>query len=437
MFGTLTLAAALELTPALAHRVDAIVETEIHAQRTPGMAVGVVESGRLVYARGFGDANLSRHIPVSPGTQFGIGQISEQFTAAAILLLEQDGKLKLDDPVTRYIPELTVARYVTIRELLDQTSGLPTITNWEHLIAAVNGARPVAPPGTVYAENPLNYLLAAVVVERASGVPISDYVQQHIFLPLVMDGSFFEGDTGISPSRAVGYTLGNGGFAAASAWSTTRLGGDAGIVSDVYDLAKWDIEFPILLRVDAVREMFTPGLPGSTALHGMAWNIDQRGGRRFVWQNGEIPGYHAMNALLPDDHVAVIVLANADSLHGPSVLPENVAGRILDMLVPPGAQRVDNAIIARARDWLQRLATGRIDRTQLTPAFSAYLSDRVVREAGIARLGRVLSIVPVSSAPGAHGETTYEFLVLFKNGERHFRFTVTSDGKIDFLSFTP
>ncbi len=436
MFGTLTLAAALEFTPATEHRIEAIVETEIRAHRAPGVAVGVVESGRLVYAQGFGKASLSRRSPVSAGTQFGIGQISEQFTAAAILLLEQDGKLKLDDPVTKYVPELTVARYVTIRELLDQTSGLPAVSNWAHLIASVNAARPLAPPGTVYAENPLNYLIAGQIVERASGVPLSDFVQQHIFSQLVMDGSFFAGDTGISPAHAVGYTLGRSGFVTAWPWSTTQLGGDAGIVSNVYDLAKWDIEFPILLRVDAVREMFTPGLPGSFELHGMGWNIDQRGGRRFVWQNGEIPGYHAMNALLPDDHVAVIVLTNVDSLHGPAVLPEIVAGRILATLVPVSAQHVGNSVIVRAREWIGRLANGHIDRTQLTPAFSAYLSDSVVRNAGIAALGGVISMVPISSTPSAHGDTTYEFLVLFKNGTRHYRLTVTPDGKIDFLSFT-
>ncbi|HEY9086125.1 MAG TPA: serine hydrolase domain-containing protein [Candidatus Tyrphobacter sp.] len=437
MFATLSLAAAFEFTPTTAHRIDAIVETEIHARRTPGIAVGVVASGRLVYARGFGEASLSRRTPVSPGTQFGIGQISEQFTAAAILLLEQDGKLKLDDPVTRFMPDLTVARLVTIRELLDQTSGLPAVSNWAHLVAAANAARPLAPPGTVYAENPLNYLVAGRIVERASGVPLSDFLQQHIFLPLVMDGSFFAGDTGISPTHAVGYTVGRSEFVRTQPWSATRLGGDAGVVSNIYDLAKWDIEFPLLLRVDAVREMFTPGLPGSFERHGMGWNIDQRGGRRFVWQNGEIPGYHAMNAVLPDDHIAVIVLTNADSLHGSAVLPESVAGRILDTLLPPSAQHVDNGVLSRAREWLERLASGRIDRTQLTPSFSAYLSDRVVHDAGIAALGRVISMVPVSSMPSANGGTTYEFLVLFKKGERHYRFAVTTDGKIDFLSFTP
>lgn len=437
MIAILSLAAVIGFTPATAHRIDAIVAAELRAHRAPGVAVGVVESGRLVYARGFGTASLSRRVVVSPGTQFGIGQISVQFTAAAILLLAQDGKLKLDDTVTQYLPEVTIARYVTIRELLDQTSGLPNVTNWAHLLASANAARPMATPGASYAPNPLNAILAGKIVERVAGEPLSDYVQQHIFVPLVMDATLYEGDTGLSPNRAVGYTRENGRFERARPWSATRLDGNAGIVSDVYDLAKWDIAFPILLRVDAVREMFTPGIAGSYERRGMGWAIDRRSGRRFVWQNGEIPGFHAMNAVLPDEHVAVIVLTNVDSMHEAALLPESIAGRILDIVVPPSRQRIENGVVERAREWLARLASDRIDRTQLTSGFSAYLSDDVVRRAQIDRLGRVESLVPISSAPAQHGTTTYEFLVRFANGERHYRLTLTPDGKIDFISFTP
>lgn len=436
MFAALTLA-ALGFTSGTAQRIDAIVESELRAHRAPGIAVGVVESGRLVYERGFGSANLSAHIAVSPGTQFGIAQISEQFTAAAILLLAQDGKLKLDDPVTKYLPELSIARFVTIRELLDQTSGLPYITSWEHATATAQSARPMATPGASYAQNPLNYLIAGRIVERVTGVPLSDYVEQHIFVPLVMDASLYSGDTGLSADRAVGYTAENSHFVRAQPWSATRLDGNAGIVSDVYDLAKWDIEFPILLRVDAVRDMFTPGVAGASERHGMGWTLDQRNGHRFVWQNGEIPGFHAMNALLPDDHVAVIVLANVDSLNGPAALPESIAARVLDVVAPPSRQHVDNAVVARASEWLAMLASGRIDRTQLTPAFSRYLSDDLIYRSQLGTLGRPVSLIPVSSAATRSGGTSYEFLVLFKHGERHYHMTLTPDGKIDSLLLTP
>lgn len=429
--------AALGFTPATAQRIDSIVASEMRAHRAAGVAVGVVESGRIVYARGFGEANVSARIPASPGTEFGIAQVSEQFTAAAVLLLEQEGKLKLDDPVTRYLPQLGVAHYVTIRELLDQTSGLPLVSDWRHLFATANAARPMATPGASYAPNPLNYLIAGQIVAKITGEPLSDYVEQHVFVPLVMDASLYSGDSGLSPNRAVGYTLLRGHLVRALPWSATRLDGDAGVVTDVYDLAKWDIEFPILLRVDAVREMFTPGVPGGFQRHGMGWTLDERNGHRFMWQNGEIPGFHAMNALLPDDHVAVIVLANTDSLNEGSLAPEIIAGRILDAVVPPSRQHVDNGIVTRAREWLGRLASDRIDRTQLTPSFSAYLSDDLVLRSSVRTLGRVRSIIPVSSTTVHGGDTAYEFLVLFARGQRHYTLTLTPDGKIDFIAFGP
>ncbi len=437
MLAAIAAASALAFTPATERRVDSIAEAEVRARRAPGVAVGIVESGRIVYARAFGAAEISRKIRVSPNTQFAIGQISQEFTAAAILLLVQSSRLSLDDRVTAYLPDVTAARYVTIRELLDQTSGLPHVTDWAHLVKAVNRGRFISPPGKSYDPNPVNYLLAGLIVERVSGVPLSDYVQQHVFLPLVMDGSLYIGDSGIGADHAVGYRPAHNAFAHVELPSATQSAGDTGVISNVYDLAKWDIEFPLLLRVDAVREMFTPGLQGSYDLRAMGWTIDQRGGRRFIWQNGELPGFQAMNALLPDDHVAVIVLANVDDTGTSAGLPERVAGRILDVLEPPGELHVENAILTRAHEWLIRVATGHIDRAQLTPGFSNYLSDSVIRNAHIAAYGSIVSIVPIASMPSANGATAYEFLVHFTNGTLHYKMTITPDGKIAFLSFSP
>jgi hypothetical protein len=209
------------------------------------------------------------------------------------------------------------------------------------------------------------------------------------------------------------------------------LYGDSDLVTNVYDLAKWDIGMPLLLRVDAVRDMFTPsGVNG--APYGLGWTIDSRGGKRYIWQNGEISGYRAMNALLPDDHIAVIVLSNMDSMRDPAVIsPEAVAGRILDIVSPPAAARVESAIIGRAREWLERLATHRIDRTQLTPAFSAYLSDDLIARSNFAALGKIEAIIPIASESAENGDTTYEFLVRFTHEQDHYLFTLAKDGKID------
>ncbi len=116
---------AHSFTATMERAVDDLGNHIVQEKRSPGLAIGIVEDGRIVYARGFGYSDLAKHTRWSPSTQTYVGSISKQFTAAAILLLQQAGKLKLDDPVTRYVPELTIANGVTIRELLNQTAGMP------------------------------------------------------------------------------------------------------------------------------------------------------------------------------------------------------------------------------------------------------------------------------------------------------------------------
>jgi D-alanyl-D-alanine carboxypeptidase len=440
----------LSLAPAMAARIDRMARDEIHAGRTPGLAIGVIADGRLVYARGFGFATTAKHVPMTPDTEFYAGGLTMQFTAAAIMLLAQDGKLSLDDRVTKYVPEFRSAGEVTIVQLLAQTSGLPgygsvqTISSdltrpikLSQLLAMLDGIKPAAPPGTGYANNPVNYLIAALIVERASGVPLSDYLEQHIFVPLVMNHTFLAGDNGISPSRATGYTRSGPGFAVAPMWDPSLLDGASGLVSTIYDLAKWEIEMPVLLRVDAVRTMFSPAATNGPTHYGLGWVIDRRGGKAFVWANGEISGYRAMNALLPEQQVGVIVFSNADSLHGGSItVPEELGARILDMIVPPATAHLDNAIVTRAKEWLQRLATRRLDRSEFTPSFSAYLSDDLVARENFAALGTLQAIVPISSSAESNGDTLYEFIVRYPRARYHYEFEITRNGKIDGILLT-
>jgi hypothetical protein len=191
-----------------------------------------------------------------------------------------------------------------------------------------------------------------------------------------------------------------------------------------------------LLRVDAVRTMFAPVANNGPTRYGMGWVIDRRGGKDFVWSDGDIAGYRATNALLPQQHVAVIVFSNADSLHGPTTIPESLAGRILDLIVPPTTARLDNATIERAKEWLTLLASGHVRRDELTPAFSAYLTDDFIARQNLAGLGPLLSIVPISSTAEADGDTLYEFLVRYRYAQYHYDFELTAQGKIDGIRLT-
>ena len=437
------------LTQAKIHAVDAIARAELRAGATPGLAIGIVEEGLLVYARGFGFSDLQSHARVSAQTEFYAGSLVKQFTAASLLMLAQDKKLALSDRVTKYVPELTVAKDVTIDQLLHQTSGLPDYTSAPgvphdptkpvkiaNLIKAVNRMKPAAAPGSQFQYNNLNYMIAGLIVQRASGVPLSVYMQSHIFQPLIMTSTFLAGDQGIAKSYARGYTRESGKFIRVRPWDASWLFGSGDLVTTVDDLAKWDIGLPLLLNVDSVREMWSAGAAAGMQ-YGMGWVLDQRGGQRYVWHNGELAGYHSMNAVLPEQHVAVIVMANADSLHSQTtVSPERLANRILDIVAPLPPAHFQNVIVQRAGDWLGRLQRNDIDRTQLTPQFSQYLSDQVVIRADLKGLGPVLSLVPIESFQRS-GDTVYVFEVKFRRGTMRYQFALAPDGKIDGLLLQP
>jgi len=165
----------------------------------------------------------------------------------------------------------------------------------------------------------------------------------------------------------------------------------------------------------------------------MGWVIDRRGGLEFDWSNGEISGYRAINAVLPAQHLSIVVLSNADSLHGSVTMPEQVAARVLDVLAPATAA-LDNPVITKAKDWLGRLASGEIDRAALTPSFSAYLTDEIVARANFASLGQLQEIVPISSSAESNGDTLYDFLVRYPHGEYRYHFELAPSGKIDGIS---
>lgn len=427
-----------------ARAIEAIALGELHSGSTPGLVVGVVEDGLLVYAHGFGSANVETHRGMSLSTQFYVGSLTRQFTAAAVLLLAQRKQLALTDKVIKYVPELTIAKNVTIQELLYDTSGLPDAlqapginhdltkpVKIDDLLHAVDRMPLTFDPGTKSQYNNLNYTVAALIVQRVSQLPLSVFFSTNIFQPLIMTSSFLAGDQGVSPAHAVGYTRTGGKFVRAKSWSPTWLSGNGDLVTTADDLAKWDIGMPLLLDVDSVRAMWStaPNVPGSQ--YGMGWIIDQRGGQQFVWHAGQIPGFHAMNAMLPNQHVAVIVLANTDSLSGEStVQPELIANRILDVVAPLPPAHFANVILTRAAEWLTRLARLDIDRTQLTPAFSEYLTDQLVQQTNLKAMGQVLSLVPVESFQRS-GDTVYVFDVRFRRGALRYQLALSADGKID------
>ncbi len=325
---------------------DAIGTQAFEEQRTPGFAFAVLWRGQLVFAKGYGIADVAGKTPVTPATRFAIGSITKQFTAAAVLMLAEQGKLTLDDRLAEYVPTMPNANTITLRMLLNQDSGLHNYPNtrehnWpiagrispEKIIAILQTDKPDFAPGEKWAYSNTNYALLAYVVTRASGMAYEDFLAHNIFSKVGMhdSGSGFAAQEG----TATPYEGKAGDFHEAKPRISLDLFYGAGsMVSTAEDLARWDAALMgnTLLKPESLLALWTNGtLPdGQPVKYAMGFIATSIGQHREVWHNGYSPraGGYCFNAIFPDDELAVVVLANAPDAAFRGV-PEKMVGRVL------------------------------------------------------------------------------------------------------------
>lgn len=292
----------------------------------PGASLLVIKDGKPLLDRGYGMADLEHHVAASPATDYRLASVTKQFTAAAILLLAQDGKLKLGDSVRHWLPALPAfTDQVTLSELLSHTGGLldyedliPPGTTKQlddgdvlRMIAATTHG--YFPPGSAYRYSNTGYVLLGLVVEKASGMPLQDFLAQRIFQPLHMDHTLlYVHDAKTVPNRAYGYSETNGQWQRTDQDLTSATRGDGGIYSNIDDLAKWDAAlYDSRLLSDASRKLaFSPhakvvGEPYE-ADYGYGWRITGD----TLWHSGESIGFRNVIVRWPRQHLTVILLSN-------------------------------------------------------------------------------------------------------------------------------
>jgi len=327
-------------------------------QRSPGFAFLVWSHGNVVFAKGYGFADLASKTPATPDTRFAVGSITKQFTAASILLLAEQRRLSLEDNLEKYVPAAPNADKITLRMLLNQDSGLHNYPNtrehaWplqgtiapEKIIGILKTDKPDFAPGERWAYSNSNYAMLAQVVARVSGISYTDFLARNIFTPLRMmsSGNGFQAQSG----TATPYEGSAGSFMPAKPRISLDLFYGAGsIVSTAQDLALWDaaLMHNKLLSADGMHELWTNGkLPNGEPVHyAMGFIEASIGSHREVWHNGYSPhaGGYCFNAIFPDDDLAVVVLSNASdkSFRG---APEKMVQEVItlyDGLPAAGAQ---------------------------------------------------------------------------------------------------
>ncbi len=286
-------------------------------------AILVAVHGSTIYRKGFGKANFQTGTNFTPETQSDIGSVTKQFTAMAIMMLAERGKLSYDDPVSKYIPEFSRSAHlsqITLRRLLNHTSGIPDYGDLgiddsglgqQGLIAELLKKEYLfARSGLRYRYSNPGYALLAVVVERVSGKRFGEFLEQEIFAPVGMSNTFvYDASWKKNALTAIGYDQ----FGQVDDGGPTAIPGDGGVYSTVDDLFKWDqaLYTERLVRQPTLAEAFAPGkVHEGTSTYGFGWNIEQDRGSKYLWHQGSHAGFRAFIGRRLAERVTVIMLTN-------------------------------------------------------------------------------------------------------------------------------
>jgi CubicO group peptidase (beta-lactamase class C family) len=397
----LALISALLLAgPVHADSLDDAVLKEMKLRHVPGVSVLVLKDGKVVKEKGYGMANLEHGVAVTPQTVFQSGSIGKTFTAALILLLEQDGKLRLDDPISRHLPDTPAAwEKITIRHLLTHTSGLGDpyeIIDFrkdysDEELTALEAKVPMRfAPGEKWAYSNMGYHLLGFIANRAGGKFYGEQLKERIFAPLGM-GTRVINEADVIPHRAAGYEW-KGGALKNQSWVAPRLNttADGSLYLTARDLARWDQalygEKILDARLRAASFTAAKLNDGATAPYGYGWFVDTIKGRRHISHGGAWQGFRAQLCRYVDDKLTVVVLANSDTarpMKFADIFAKHYAPALFDAPAKAIADR-DPALTAQVRALMASAAAGSLPDgldaefgARLTPAVLERMRDNL------------------------------------------------------------
>ncbi len=381
---------AQSLTPAELTAVDKVVADGLATTGTPSAQIAIVRGGKVVLVKAYGKQSDSA--PARTDAPYQIASISKQFTAAALLLLKDDGKLSMDDTVAKWLPGISGGDRITIRQLLSHTSGLQDYWPQDYSFAAME--KPTTPqaivdrwakkpldftPGTQWQYSNTGYVVAGLIAEKAAGEPLMAFLDRRIFQPL--------GITAIDQDKAVGGTFpvgyhrnALGPVRAASPPADGWLFAAGELSMSAGDLAKWDVARinRSLMSADdwAAQEKAVLLADGSTTNYGLGVSLGKRFGQPYVEHSGEAVGFLSENIVFPEQKAAIVVLTNAD--FGDAFVA--IADGLAKIVVPSGADATEAAKTKAARAMFDSLRNGTLDRSLLTANAAYYFTPQVLAD---------------------------------------------------------
>jgi len=439
--------AQVTLTDLQQRRIDSAANAVLTSTGAPGAAIAIVRDGRIVYEHAYGRGRIEPDVPAAPSMRYAIGSVSKQFTATAVLLLAEDGKLSLDDRVAKWFPNLTRANDVTLRQLLSMTSGYQDY--WPHDYVFTDMLQPTSPsvildrwarkpldfaPGAKWQYSNTNYVIAGQIVERITGMPIVDFLRRRIFTPLGMT-SVVDFDAGpLGPTDAGAYLrYGLGPLRPAPKEGKGWLGGAGELAMTAHDLALWDISVidQKILKPASYRllESDVPLSSGVATQYGLGVSVAAPGGRRRIEHNGAVSGYLTSDQVFPDDRTAVVVFSN---IYPGAAAPDGQIGNAIAGILFDVDDRDAAAATGRAKQIFAGLQKGTVERSLFSANANAFFTAEALRDfsTSLGALGQP-SRFDLRGKALRGGMTLWYFGVALGSREVEVSMFVLPDGKIE------
>ncbi|HKW62674.1 MAG TPA: serine hydrolase domain-containing protein [Candidatus Acidoferrum sp.] len=447
-------------------KVDAFVQSELQRQRIPGVALGVYRDGKLTRAQGYGLANVEWDAAVTPDTIFQSGSVGKQFAATAVMMLVEEGKVGLDDPIRKYLPDAPEAwNDIKVHNLLSHTSGLGEYETGartkvggpfyirmdyteEELYKRITEMPMDFKPGEDWAYRNTNYVLLGILIHRVTGKFYGDFLQERIFRPLGMSRTRIISEADLIPRRSAGYQLVKGELKNQD-WVSPSLNStaDGALYFTVVDLQKWDAALYTerLLKKASLDRMWTveklnSGKPNK-ANYGFAWEINNVNGHRVIEHGGAWQGFTTYIARYVDDRLTVVALTNLDSGHAnPKKITSGVAAIYNPALKPMEEKPIEDKepqVTQMVRDLLREIVDGKAKPERFTEEARKRLFPDEMQELGPAlkEFGELKGLELMERTE--EGERrNYRYLARYANLALMISVALTKDNKMARLNFS-
>ena len=440
---------------AVTTKVDEFIKAEMQRQKIPGVSLAVIRDGQIIYAKGYGFANVEHQVPVKPETIFQSGSVGKQFTAMAVMMLVEEGKLGLDDKINKYFTDAPAEwSSITVRHLLTHTSGMTDYPRdfdfradytEDDIYKKIKTVPLAFQPGEKWAYSNLGYVTLGILINRASGKFYGDFLKERVFNPLGMTTARIISEADIVPNRAAGYVLVKGELKN-QAWVSPSLNttADGALYLTAYDMAKWEgaLHGGKLLKKEGFDAMWTPVKlnGGKTHPYGFGWALADANGKRIIEHGGAWQGFKSMVTRFPEGKLTVVVFANLINAS-----EKKLARGVLEIyhpeLMPAPEKAIEDKepkVTELAKEILQKTIEEKLTPELFTPeAATPILNASKQAAAALKPLGTLNKIEFLERRDLENGNRFYRYRLTYDSAKLLYIVVLTKDDKVAGLQMRP